>query len=592
MANRTQKAAMKKKADAGKAPKKGHAKDEAMDFEDARAAELLDAESKGKAKGKPAKAKTPKAKGKKGRDKPVEFADEGLIIETPAPEKPGFMARWRANREEKAQARAAEQARKAAERAAEDQRKAEERAAAEEQARKEAEERAAAEQAAAAAAEKERRKEEARAARQAAKDEAARLEAEKEAATEARKEQRRLQRQAERAAIEERERLAAEQAEAEDRRREAEKAAKAAAAAARKAASEPKELEPDLEFETGSDPVDPSRALIPARKEAEKAERGKKGKPESKPTEPAAAGAGTTTDLQAERMAEELARRRSKPVVIVEDEVQTPKLNLREAAGLAQPKDEEATPLVTGEAVVDERYKPDAPLPAPPSGLSIPEMFILAVNEGGWDERIEKAKPGRLGGALAGAIVLELLQRGRVLVQRDRFTVVGESGDDEAVEAAVAKMRSIRERKGDIASLPHMRRMAKWNRELLEPFKDRLAGRGLVQHSHRMHLGLFYRSSVTLLDEDAQERLRNKLRRAIAGGGTPEASSILLLGLLDACGLLPLIVPDEAMDYNRKRLNGLLGGRDIMGYKVDPQLKALQEVAVRTILQNVRAMTG
>jgi hypothetical protein len=102
---------------------------------------------------------------------------------------------------------------------------------------------------------------------------------------------------------------------------------------------------------------------------------------------------------------------------------------------------------------------------------------------------------------------------------------------------------------------------------------------------------MFHRSWVNVLDEEAQDRLRNKLRRAIAGGGTPEASSILLLGLLDASGLLGSIVPDEAMDYNRKRLNGLLGGRDIMGYKVDPKLKALQEIAVRTILQNVRVMT-
>ena len=585
MATRTPKAAMKTKADDGKAPRaqRRSKKEEPLDFESARAAQALEAEAAKERKAdKRAKGKAKPAKGKKGKDKPVEFADEGLIIDTPAPERPGFMARWRASREEKAQARAAEADRRAAERAAEEQRKAEERAAAEEQARKEAEERRVAEEAAAVAAEKERKKEEARAARAAAKEEAARLEAEKEAAAEAKREQRRLERQAARQAIEERERLAAEQAEAEDRRREEERAAKAAAAAARKA--EAKELEPDLEFEEGSTPVDPSRAMVPARKEPEK---GGKGKP-SKSASPAA----TEADQQAERMAEELARRRSKPVVILEDEAPSPKLpNLREVATGEEADEEPAAPLVTGEPVVDERYKPDAPLPAPPSGLSIPEMFILAVNEGGWDERIEKAKPGRLGAALSGAVVLELLVRGRVLVQRDRFTVVGEPGDDPAVEAAVAKLRSIRERKGDLGSLPHMRRFAKWNREMLEPFKERLAGRGLVRHGHRMHLGVLYRSHVDLLDEDAQERLRNKLRRAIAGGGTPEASSILLLGLLDACGLLALIVPDEAMDYNRKRLNGLLGGRDIMGYKVDPQLKALQEVAVRTILQNVRAMT-
>ena len=50
-------------------------------------------------------------------------------------------------------------------------------------------------------------------------------------------------------------------------------------------------------------------------------------------------------------------------------------------------------------------------------------------------------------------------------------------------------------------------------------------------------------------------------------------------------------MPEGAQAYNRKRLNGLLAGKDVMGYKVDDELKGIQEMAVRTILDNVRVMT-
>lgn len=563
MATRTPKAATKKPAKAAK-PKPAPA-------------------AKGKA-GKPAKGK---AKGE-----PLVGFEEVPIQEQPPQEpKPGFFARRRAAREERAKAKAEERRRRAEEKAAlEAQRRVEE----EERARVAAE--AEAERQRQAVAEERRRereaaKAEAAAAKEREAEEERLREEEKARAREEAKERRRQQRQAERAAMEERERLAAEAAEEEDRRREAERAARQAERDAGKAARKaeearreeeaaeraeaerrykaaagreepapraPKELEPEMEFQEAAEPVAPERALVRSVKEE---------------------GSGDHAD----KMAAELKARRSKPVVIEGEDLPIPKIP---KAKPAEPEPE----LVTGEAVVDEKYQPVAPPPAP-TGLSIPDAFMLVATDAGWDERAEKDKPGRLGGALAGALMLEALQRGRVLVQRDRFTVIGEPGEDDAVEAIADRLLRIKARKGDVGSLRQMAELAKWNRELLEPYKDRLQERGFAEHSHRMHLGLFHRSQVNILDADAQERLRNKLRRAIAGGGTPEASSILILGLLDACGLLGTIVPDEAMDYNRKRLNGLLAGRDIMGYKVDPALKALQEVAIRTVLDNVRGMT-
>ncbi|HJQ93030.1 MAG TPA: GPP34 family phosphoprotein, partial [Candidatus Thermoplasmatota archaeon] len=324
-----------------------------------------------------------------------------------------------------------------------------------------------------------------------------------------------------------------------------------------------KELDPDLEFEEASKPVKDSHALVPAK------------------------GGATAADAQADLVAAELAKRRAKPVVVIGDIPEPPKI----PKAPLRPGETFEPPAPGVQAAVAPEEGGAGSQPADTFGFSIPEAFLLLANGGGWDERAERDREGFFGGALAGAMVLELLMRGQVLVQRDRIVATGEPTGDEALVPIVARLRRVREKKGDLTSLQQMAQLAKANRELLTPFKQRLADKGLVTYGSRKHLGLFHRSWVEVTDESAQERLQNRLRRAIAGGGTPEAASILLLGLLDASGLFGTVVPDEAADYNRKRLNGLLGGRDIMGYKVDPQLKALQEIATRAILSNVRLMT-
>jgi hypothetical protein len=524
---------------------------------------------------KPARPAAPKAakagKAKAPRRRKAELAFEEVPPAQPAEpplafeeQRPGFLARWRQRRADRARARAeadeAERLRReqelqeAAERAR--QQEAEQGRLREEQERqerrlreKDAEEARKAEEAirgAAAEADKARRAEEARA-RRAAEREAKRRALEDE-------ERRRAEEQAERDAEEEaeRRRLAAQEALRQESR---------AAEDARR-----REPEPDMEFQEASEPVAPGREMVPAE---------------------AAGGGGTAADVQADLMVAELARRRSKPIVLEEDLPEPPRIpkaplrpgeEYRDVPAPAAPKPEAGH----GEA---------APAPAEEFGYTLPEAFLLLGAGGQWDERLERNREGAYGGALAGSLVLELLIAKAIMVQRDRFVPTGTVPDDPALAAALDRLRRIREKKGDITTLRQMGLLARANRELLRPYKESLRSRALAAHGERRHLGLFHRSWLQVTDDVAQERLQNRLRRAIAGGGTPEPRAVLLLGLLDATGQFGTVVPDEAADYNRKRLNGLVGGRDIMGYKVHPELKALQEIAVRTVLSNVRIMT-
>lgn len=291
-------------------------------------------------------------------------------------------------------------------------------------------------------------------------------------------------------------------------------------------------------------------------------------------------GGQSAVDVQADNVADELRRRRSKPITLDADDHPIPTLPVGRGRRGAQ-DDEEAEVLELDPA-------PPARMPetSAPRGLSIPEHYLLLTVENGWDERREKVRPGGLGGGLTGALLLELVLQGKLRIQRDRFHVTDVPVDDDA-HAVAERMKAWQ----DQPSLVAMGNLAKQLRHLLPAYKARMARRGLIEHREWKHLGMFPRAQVALVDSDAQDHLRNKLARAIAGGGRPDAPTILSLGLLEASGLFGLVVPEGAQAYNRKRLNGLLAGKDVMGYKVDDELKGVQEAAVRAILDNVRLMT-
>lgn len=406
--------------------------------------------------------------------------------------------------------------------------------------------------------EHEREVAEAAAVAEAEKAERARRKAEEEAREEAER--------AERAARKAAEKAAAEAEKAAAAARKAQEEAEAAALAAEKQAAARRGI--DEEADDGEPARKPSGKTLAVDDDEE-------------PVAPRARDTSepkTDLDRHADKLAAELASRRSKPIVIEADEDAVPMLPVGRGAA----KKEEPKEVLQLDPAPPHRI-PDM---AAPKGLSIPEHYILLALEGTWDERIEKAKAGALGGGLTGALLLELVLNGAVKVQRDRF-VLDNADLDDATEAVARKLQQY----DRLPSLQAMGELAKWLPQLLPAYKDRMMARGLIEHKQWRHLGLLYRSQTALLDQEAQERLRNKLARAIAGGGRPDAPTILSLGLLEASGLFGLVVPEGAQAYNRKRLNGLLAGKDTMGYKVDDQLKGIQEIAVRTILDNVRLMT-
>lgn len=243
----------------------------------------------------------------------------------------------------------------------------------------------------------------------------------------------------------------------------------------------------------------------------------------------------------------------------------------------AEAADREATPLGV-----------EMPSPGEAGGFSLPEQFLLVAWREGWDDRMYKPRAGSQGGALVGALLLELAVRGRLRVQRDRFVVSNEKTNNRHLDAFAEEVRRV----GQLTTQTAMGNLARGLGKRLKPWIHGLEQRGVLRERTWRHLGLFKRSELVLLDPELKMKLENRLIRTLAGGGNPDGRTITLLGLIDAAGLLPDLVPEQALAFNKKRIHGLVTGRDVLHYRVDPAVKRLQELAVQTILKNVQDIQG
>jgi hypothetical protein len=261
---------------------------------------------------------------------------------------------------------------------------------------------------------------------------------------------------------------------------------------------------------------------------------------------------------------------------------------------------EEATPVAA------EQEAADAPSAAPPApvqrgdvplsqeipgkgdgGLTLPEQFLLVALHGDWDDAMLRARPGAQGAAIAGSLLLELALRGAVKVQRGRFVVETDSLPPEW-ENVAADVRGLSEDTTQVV----LEKLTKDLGARIRPWVQALERRGTVREERVRRFGILSRSRLVVVDETPKAKLENRLVRVLAGGGNPDARTILLLGLVQASGLLRAIVPAQAYEFNRKRIQALLSGRDTMSYRVDDSIRRVQDLAVQTVLQDIRVLQG
>ncbi len=176
-------------------------------------------------------------------------------------------------------------------------------------------------------------------------------------------------------------------------------------------------------------------------------------------------------------------------------------------------------------------------------------LLLLLRDEGGKFEAV----PGiALDNALAGGVLMDLALENRIDTDPGRLilvdpTPVGDSLLDPTLAAiAGGEQRDALYWVGQTAL-----RAAEIRREAL----SRLVERGILEHDEGRFLWVFRSRRYPIVDGRAEREVKLRILGVLLSDDIPDPRDIVIIGLADACGLLPALLPEGAYDKARARID-------------------------------------
>ena len=176
-------------------------------------------------------------------------------------------------------------------------------------------------------------------------------------------------------------------------------------------------------------------------------------------------------------------------------------------------------------------------------------LLLLLRDEGGKFEAV----PGiALDNALAGGVLMDLALENRIDTDPGRLilvdpTPVGDSLLDPTLAAiAGGEQRDALYWVGQTAL-----RAAEIRREAL----SRLVERGILEHDEGRFLWVFRSRRYPIVDGRAEREVKLRILGVLLSDDIPDPRDIVIIGLADACGLLPALLPEGEYDKARARID-------------------------------------
>ena len=163
------------------------------------------------------------------------------------------------------------------------------------------------------------------------------------------------------------------------------------------------------------------------------------------------------------------------------------------------------------------------------------------------------AVPGiALDNALAGGVLMDLALENRIDTDLERLilvdpTPVGDSLLDPTLAAiAGGEQRDALYWVGQTAL-----RAAEIRRQAL----SRLVERGILEHDEGRFLWVFRSRRYPIIDGRAEREVKLRILGVLLSDDIPDPRDIVIIGLADACGLLPELLPKGEYDKARARID-------------------------------------
>jgi hypothetical protein len=185
------------------------------------------------------------------------------------------------------------------------------------------------------------------------------------------------------------------------------------------------------------------------------------------------------------------------------------------------------------------------------------ELLLISASPG--SGRYAARQPMSFG--VAGAVLMELALLGAIVVRDGRIIATDDWGGDPATAHAGPQAEKLWKR---IREQHRPRRAAKWvnaaaSDKTYAAVRAGLRDRGIVQAERGRVMGLFPRTHWTAADPAPGLEARDRLSRAMNGGGADDRTVALVL-LADACGLSRTLFPQVARRARKDMIRKLSDG--------------------------------
>lgn len=181
--------------------------------------------------------------------------------------------------------------------------------------------------------------------------------------------------------------------------------------------------------------------------------------------------------------------------------------------------------------------------------------------------------------ALAGGQLLELAVAERISLESKHVTVTDAAPfGDELIDAALVRIAA----EGKL-------RTAKWWVNALHGktktmYLSRLEARGVVSIEHRKMLGILPVTRHPQIDPAVEQEIRARLRHVLLAGGEPDERTVGLVGLVSACNLVGVAIPERAERESAKAQIKLMTEGQPVGKAVRAIVDEISAAVMITVL--------
>lgn len=161
---------------------------------------------------------------------------------------------------------------------------------------------------------------------------------------------------------------------------------------------------------------------------------------------------------------------------------------------------------------------------------------------------------------LGGALLVDLALQGRVTMVDDRISLSDPAPTGEAVlDAALVTIRSAKKEHDAKYWVKHLGDRSGLKEELAR----RLVARGILREQEHAFLWVFHDPRFPASDPRPEAALRERIRDVVLNGAEPDERTLLLLSLVNACGLTGDLFSKEELKRTKPRVKELIEGERV-----------------------------